>query len=102
MIVRSLSNIKSVKRSKIYSHPELKDIALSDILHALSDPCRINIVRAIAGSKTGELSCNEIPLNLSKATRSHHFSVLREAGVIFTRVEGTRSMTCLRKDAVKK
>jgi DNA-binding transcriptional ArsR family regulator len=56
---------------KSYSHPVLRDVALADVMQALSDPCRIAIVRALA--ERGELACNEIALDVSKATRSHHF-----------------------------
>jgi DNA-binding transcriptional ArsR family regulator len=80
---------------KVYSHPPLNQIELATVMQALSDPCRIAIVRALA--EAGELACNEIALDVSKATRSHHFDVLRAAGLIFTRTEGTKCMTSLRK-----
>jgi hypothetical protein len=48
------------------------------------------------------LSCNEIPLDVAKATRSHHFDVLRDAGVIFTRCEGTKCMTSVRRKELNK
>ncbi len=51
---------------KSYSHPVLRDVALADVMQALSDPCRIAIVRALA--ERGELACNEIALDVSKAT----------------------------------
>jgi DNA-binding transcriptional ArsR family regulator len=78
---------------KVYSHPSLSDISLSTVMQALSDPCRIAIVRFLL---QGEYACNEVPLEVSKATRSHHFDVLRDAGLIFTRTEGTKCMTSLR------
>jgi DNA-binding transcriptional ArsR family regulator len=81
---------------KSYAHPTLKDITLSAVMQALSDPCRIAIVRTLMKEKGSELACKDIPLKISKATRSHHFDVLRDAGVIFTRCEGTRGMTSLR------
>ena len=66
-------------------------------MQALADPCRVAIVRTLLTKPGGELACNEIPLDVSKATRSHHFDVLREAGLIFTRCEGTKCMTSLRR-----
>jgi DNA-binding transcriptional ArsR family regulator len=89
--------LKKTKTTPKYAHPAPRELALSTVLQALAEPGRLEIVRAIAASPTGELACNEIPLDLSKATRSHHFSVLRDAGIIFTRVDGTRSMTCVRQ-----
>jgi DNA-binding transcriptional ArsR family regulator len=85
---------------KVYSHPPLNRVDLATVMQALSDPCRIAIIRALADGR--ELACNEITLDVSKATRSHHFDVLREAGLIFTRTEGTRCMTSLRKAELDK
>src|ERR1700754_4432919 len=82
---------------KAYYHPSLETIPLAVVMQALSDPCRLTIVRALVRETGCELACNEIPLEVSKATRSHHFDVLRDAGVIFTRCEGTKCMTSLRK-----
>jgi len=81
---------------KVYEHPELSGIALPAVMQALSDPCRIAIVRELLGQDR-PLACNEVPLEISKATRSHHFEVLRNAGLIHTEVEGTKCMTSLRK-----
>lgn len=82
---------------KSYSHPALKDISLAAVMQALSDPCRVAIVRSLLSAKGRELACAEIPLEISKATRSHHFDVLRDAGVIASRCEGTKCMTSLRR-----
>lgn len=82
---------------KCYSHPELKDVALAAVLQALSDPCRLAIVRMLLAGGKRELSGKEIPLKISKATRSHHFDILRDAGIILTRAEGTKCMTSLRR-----
>jgi DNA-binding transcriptional ArsR family regulator len=81
---------------KAYSHPSLDDVPLPTVMQALSDPCRIAIVRALLEGP-GELACNEVPLKISKATRSHHFTVLREAGLAFTRTDGTKCMTSIRR-----
>ena len=85
---------------KIYQHPELSEITLPVVMQALSDPCRIAIVRELL-AKDYALACNEVPLDVSKATRSHHFEVLRSAGLIRTKVEGTKCMTSLRRDEVE-
>ena len=80
---------------KVYEHPELSGVTLPVVMQALSDPCRIAIVRELLGQDR-PLACNEVPLEISKATRSHHFEVLRNAGLIHTEVEGTKCMTSLR------
>jgi DNA-binding transcriptional ArsR family regulator len=85
---------------KVYSHPSLSRIDLVTVMQALSDPCRIAIIRALADGQ--ELAGNEFALDVSKATRSHHFDVLRDAGLIFTRTEGTKCMTSLRRAELDK
>jgi DNA-binding transcriptional ArsR family regulator len=81
---------------KTYSHPVVRKIPLEQVMYALSDPCRIAIVRALAEANGRELACNQIDLKVSKATRSHHFDVLRDSGIVFSRYEGTRCLTSLR------
>lgn len=85
---------------KPYTHPDLRDVSLPVVMQALSDPCRIEILRSLM--EAGELACGDIPLTVSKATVSHHFSVLREAGLILTRTEGTRCMTSVRRAELEK
>ena len=85
---------------KVYHHPSLTEIPLPAVMQALSDPCRIAIVQELL-SNDRPLACNEVPLQISKATRSHHFEVLREAGLIHTKVEGTKCMTSLRADEIE-
>ena len=66
------------------------------MLHALSDPARLQIVRKL--SIGDECTCGTFDLGLSKATLSHHFRVLRECGVVRTRPEGRTRMLSLRTD----
>lgn len=82
---------------KAYSHPALRDVPLSAVMHALADPCRVTIVRQLLGAKGRALACNEVRLKVNKATRSHHFEVLRAAGIISTKVAGTKCLTSLRR-----
>lgn len=85
---------------KVYEHPEISEITLPVVMQALSDPCRIAIVRELLVQGRA-LACNEVPLDISKATRSHHFEVLRGAGLIHTEAEGTKCMTTLRRDDIE-
>jgi DNA-binding transcriptional ArsR family regulator len=66
------------------------------VLHALSDPVRLRIVRELAQSGT-ELSCSYFVLPVTKSTTTHHFRVLRESGVIQQDYRGTAKMNCLRR-----
>ena len=67
---------------------------MPSVLHALSDPVRLEIVRSLHGKP--ELSCSHIPATVSKSTLSHHLKVLREAGVTHTRAEGTQRLVSIR------
>jgi len=82
---------------KTYTHPDLRDIALPLVMQALADPGRLAIIRELLAAGRRPLACHEVKLKLSKATRSHHFEVLRAAGLIYTQVEGTKCMTSVRK-----
>jgi len=82
---------------KLYRHPSMQEVTLPQVLQALSDPCRLAIVRELMRAKGRALACNEVPLEVTKATRSHHFEVLRAAGLILTESEGTKCMTSLRR-----
>lgn len=82
---------------KNYAHPALKDVSLVAAMQALSDPCRIAIVRALIDARGRELACTDIELDVAKATRSHHFDVLRDAGIISSRCAGTKCLTRLRR-----
>src|SRR5215216_5964811 len=78
-------------------HPLCAELELSDVLHALSDPARLEIARRLSAAEE-EWACGRFDLGLSKATLSHHFRVLREAGVVKTRVEGRKRLQSLRRD----
>jgi DNA-binding transcriptional ArsR family regulator len=77
-------------------HPEIGGIELTAVMHALSDPARLQVVRILAAE--GERSCGGFDLGVSKATASHHFKVLREAGVTHKRVEGAHHYLTLRRE----
>src|SRR5437588_4643614 len=78
-------------------HPEQRAIELASVLHALSDPMRLQIVAALAAAG-GERACNSFNLPIVKSTCTHHFKVLREAGLIRQRVVGTSRVNSLRRD----
>jgi DNA-binding transcriptional ArsR family regulator len=79
------------------AHPKRAEIELGAVLHALSDPVRLKIVAALAASKDA-LPCGSFDVPVTKSTCTHHFKVLREAGVIGQRHEGTARLNTLRRD----
>jgi DNA-binding transcriptional ArsR family regulator len=79
------------------AHPQREEIELGAVLHALSDPVRLKIVAALAGGE-GEPTCGSFDVPVTKSTCTHHFKVLREAGVIQQRQQGTTRLNALRRD----
>ena len=77
--------------------PAVEAIGLTDVLHALSDPLRLDIVTELAASEA-ERACGTFDPPIAKSTLSHHFKVLRDAGVTRTRVVGTQRLIALRRD----
>jgi len=78
-------------------HAARDDMELSAVLHALSDPQRRRIVRMLAEDPKPR-PCGTFGLDVSKSTATHHFRVLREAGIIDQRTEGTAKYNTLRRD----
>jgi DNA-binding transcriptional ArsR family regulator len=79
---------------------ETETLKLESVLYALSDPVRLYIVRNLA--QRGELACFAAVagLDIAKSTQSHHYRILREAGLIAQRKEGVCFISSLRKDEV--
>ena len=86
------------------SKPEIQDEASADasvleVLQALSDPVRLDIVRQLAAAEhPGELMCREIRLSVTKSTASHHLKILARAGITAEREAGTAKYLSLRRD----
>jgi DNA-binding transcriptional ArsR family regulator len=84
--------------ARALDHPAREDIRLEAVLHALADPMRLQVVRRLAAMGEGqEAACSAIELAVSKSTSTHHFRVLREAGVIAQVYRGTAKMNALRR-----
>ena len=78
--------------------PDRDEIQIDQVLQALGEPVRLQILRAVADAPPEGVPCGEFPLPVSKSTRTHHLRILREAGVITSRSEGTRRMITLRRE----
>ncbi|MDG4859552.1 helix-turn-helix domain-containing protein [Streptomyces sp. T-3] len=83
--------------SRELAHPDREEIRLEGVLHALSDPMRMRVVRELAAAD-GELPSSRILLPVTKSTCTHHYRVLRESGVIQQVYRGTAKMNILRRD----
>lgn len=81
---------------RTYYHPSREDISLPTVLYALSDPIRLEIVAALA--RGGEHSCETLGIDMPRSTLSHHYKVLREAGIVRKRIAGTQHFMSLRRE----
>jgi DNA-binding transcriptional ArsR family regulator len=81
---------------RAYKHPTIEDIRLEDVFYALSDPVRLEIVNRLA--RRGEATCAALDGGRPKSSMSHHFRVLRDAGLVQTRNEGVQAINSLRRD----
>ncbi len=85
---------------RLIQHPDYHQIAIADVLYALGDPVRLEIVRRLAtgGEHPCACLCAGVDGKIAKSTMSHHFRILRAAGVILTRKEGTQLLNSLRRE----
>lgn len=84
-----------------FVHPATKDITLEGVLGALADPMRLRIVGSLL-KKNDCMSCSEAAPcpDMAKSTLSHHFRILREAGIIRTSKIGVENRNVLRLDDI--
>jgi len=78
-------------------HPSRSELDLPTVLHALSDPQRLRIVAQLA-ERDEACACGSFGLDVTKSTLTHHFRVLREAGVISQTAAGTAKLNTLRRE----
>jgi len=69
---------------------------LVEVLRALSDPVRLEIVRQL--SVEGDKACSSFGIDMPKSSLSHHFRVLRQTGIIAFEHQGTVIMNRLRSE----
>src|SRR5258705_13355880 len=84
---------------RTFLHPAREDLSLPVILYALGDPVRLRIVEQLAAVREA-ISCGDLAVvkEVPKSTGSHHFKVLREAGLIRMVPQGRRVLVSLRTD----
>jgi DNA-binding transcriptional ArsR family regulator len=85
-----------IARAADLAGPARAELDLVEILQALGDPVRLQIVRELAAAD-GAIACHEFAIPVAKSTGSHHLKVLREAGIVSAEVEGTRKFHTLRR-----
>lgn len=80
-----------------YPAADLSSVALVDVMKALADPVRLQIMSVLASGEPLNKSTTDWGCDLSRATMSHHFRILREAGLTLTFAEGRGHRVQLRR-----
>ena len=88
----AMGGMGTINRIKAKSRNEL---LLREVLHALADPVRLEIVRQL--DEAGEKTCGMFGIDMPKSSLSHHLRILRESGVIVSETQGTIIMNRLRR-----
>ena len=74
-------------------------VAFSDVMKALADPTRLEIVAILRDAKDPVCICDlEAAFDLSQPTLSHHMARLRDAGLIESERNGIWTFYRLRRD----
>jgi DNA-binding transcriptional ArsR family regulator len=85
-----------------FVHPAVEDVTLESVLYALADATRLEIVKRLASGNCGMNCSSAAPADLPKSTQSHHFQILREAGLIKSERRGTEVVNSLRCSEIEK
>jgi len=76
----------------------MSDVALTDVLFALSDPARLDLARQLVDGPMDMAACTPTGGPVPKATKSHQLKVLREAGIVRNVPKGRGRVLSLRRD----
>ena len=79
-------------------HTDPDDVSLTTALAALADPMRLQLIRELAASADWERTCGGFCVPIGKAALSHHFAVLRAAGLLEQRDFGAKRANRLRRE----
>ncbi len=82
-------------------HPPGDAITLQGVLHALADPVRLELFRRLCAAPAEAVSCVRCaPPAMPKSSLSHHFQVLREAGLVRSERRGAEMVNMSRRPEV--
>ncbi|MGW8761068.1 ArsR/SmtB family transcription factor [Streptomyces sp. NPDC055815] len=84
------------RAAPVHTHPE--DVELLTALSALADPVRLQLIRELAAQPDWTLSCSNFDVPVGRAAKSHHFTVLRGAGLVEQRDQGPKRLNRLRRE----
>jgi len=86
---------------ELLPQPARDEIDLSVVFSALSDPLRRQVIEILATlPECAERSCASFGFPVAKASLTHHFRILREAGLISQTDYGNRRTSALRREDI--
>ncbi|MET9759413.1 ArsR family transcriptional regulator [Streptomyces sp. NPDC006372] len=80
------------------AHPRAEEMEVGAVLSALADANRRRVVAELAARPDEERLCASFELPVSKSSRTRHWRVLREAGLVYQRDAGNGLYMRLRKE----
>ncbi|WP_022900202.1 ArsR/SmtB family transcription factor [Humibacter albus] len=80
-----------------YPVPPMSEVQLVELLRAVADPIRLEIVRTLSDGEPRPKSELVSDFSVQKSTLSHHFKTLRESGLTQWTVVGRTHMIRLRR-----
>jgi len=80
------------------THPHVEELQVGPILMALADANRRRVVAELAERPDEERLCASFDLPVGKSSRTRHWRVLREAGLVYQRDAGNGLYMRLRKE----
>jgi len=83
-------------------HPGVEELEVGPILLALADENRRRVVAELSARPDDERLCASFDLPLSKSSRTRHWRVLREAGLVYQRNAGNGLYMRLRKEDLER
>ncbi|MET7697593.1 helix-turn-helix transcriptional regulator [Streptomyces sp. NPDC005485] len=83
-------------------HPRVEDLEMGPVLLALADGNRRRVIAELAERPDEERLCASFDLPVSKSSRTRHWRVLREAGLVHQRDAGNGLYMRLRKDDLER
>lgn len=84
------------------AHPRAEDLEVGAILVALADGNRRRVIAELAEKPEEERLCASFNLPVSKSSRTRHWRVLREAGLVYQRDAGNGLYMRLRRDDLER
>lgn len=87
---------------ELLPQPARDEIDISIVFSTLSDPLRRTAIAILATLPDGmERNCASFGFPVAKASLTHHFKILREAGLISQIDYGNRRASSLRRDDIE-